>query len=399
MSERKVLNKYYPPDFDPTKIPKLKGPRNHTFCIRIMAPFNMRCNTCGEFIYKGKKFNSRKETVDNENYLGLRIYRFYIKCPRCVAEIAFKTDPHNTDYEMEDGATRNFEALRTLEIQAKAEAEAKEADEANNPMKLLENRTRASQREMDMIETLEDLRNLNSRHATVDHDSIIKAQQIYVEQLAKLQEEHDENMVKSIFGRAGEGSLKRLPDEEEEEEEETPSLKHVKNDIKTDKPTDILAKSSTSMKPPAAWERSIGGLSTSKKALGMLVKKKKPVPKSEQAEKSSPISSSSSSSSSLPNDFFDTPKVDEAVHEIAVPRDAPGEPSVAPVSSSNQSKEEIGQSSSVAQSGQPSSSTITGKPSITVLSGQPSSSNTSVSSALGMLGGYSDSDSNQSDSS
>ena len=52
MSERKVLNKYYPPDFDPSKIPKSKEPRNKTFCIRLMAPCNMRCTTCGEYIYK-----------------------------------------------------------------------------------------------------------------------------------------------------------------------------------------------------------------------------------------------------------------------------------------------------------------------------------------------------------
>jgi hypothetical protein len=44
-----------------------------------MAPCNMRCNTCGEYIYKGKKFNARKEDVENEDYLGIRIYRFYIK--------------------------------------------------------------------------------------------------------------------------------------------------------------------------------------------------------------------------------------------------------------------------------------------------------------------------------
>lgn len=45
---------------------------------------------CGEYIYKGKKFNSRKENVDDEDFLGLRIFRFYIRCPKCVAEIAFK---------------------------------------------------------------------------------------------------------------------------------------------------------------------------------------------------------------------------------------------------------------------------------------------------------------------
>lgn len=51
-----------------------------------------RCKTCGEYIYKGKKFNARKETVQNEVYLGLPIFRFYIKCTRCLAEITFKVD-------------------------------------------------------------------------------------------------------------------------------------------------------------------------------------------------------------------------------------------------------------------------------------------------------------------
>lgn len=44
----------------------------------------MRCATCGEYIYKGKKFNARKEDVENEDYLGIRIYRFYIKVSRLL---------------------------------------------------------------------------------------------------------------------------------------------------------------------------------------------------------------------------------------------------------------------------------------------------------------------------
>lgn len=31
-----------------------------------------------------------QETVENENYLGLRIYRFYIRCTKCISEITFK---------------------------------------------------------------------------------------------------------------------------------------------------------------------------------------------------------------------------------------------------------------------------------------------------------------------
>ena len=73
------LQKYYPPDFDPSKIPRMKLPKNRQYTVRLMAPFNMRCATCGEYIYKGKKFNARKEDVENQDYLGIRIYRFYIK--------------------------------------------------------------------------------------------------------------------------------------------------------------------------------------------------------------------------------------------------------------------------------------------------------------------------------
>lgn len=59
--------------------------------IKVSSPLVVcRCKTCGEYIYKGKKFNARKETVQNELYMGLPIFRFYIKCTRCLAEITFK---------------------------------------------------------------------------------------------------------------------------------------------------------------------------------------------------------------------------------------------------------------------------------------------------------------------
>lgn len=174
MSERKVLNKYYPPDFDPSKIPRVKLPKNRQYTVRLMAPFNMRCVTCGEYIYKGKKFNARKEDVENEDYLGIRIYRFYIKCTRCLQEISFKTDPRNTDYEIEAGATRNFMALKLAEEQARREEEEAREEEATNPMKLLENRTQQSRNEIELLESLEELRDLNRRQQEVDYDTMLQ---------------------------------------------------------------------------------------------------------------------------------------------------------------------------------------------------------------------------------
>src|SRR3984885_2654031 len=115
MSERKVLSKYYPPEFDPSKITRTPrhlrptGPKIIT--VRLMAPFPMKCTACGEYIYKGRKFNARKETTE-EKYYSIPIYRFYIRCTRCSGEITFKTDPKNMDYTCERGAKRNTEPWR-----------------------------------------------------------------------------------------------------------------------------------------------------------------------------------------------------------------------------------------------------------------------------------------------
>lgn len=270
MSERKVLNKYFPPDFDPSKIPRARVGRNSTFIIRLMAPCNMRCTTCGEYIYKGRKFNARKEDVDDMNHLGLKIFRFYIKCTACLSEISFRTDPANTDYVIEAGATRNFEALAKAEKLAEEEQKAYQEELKNNPMKLLEERTEASKNEMERMEALEELQELKKREVKINYDDMLWKYEKICEIEAAKEEEADEDFVRQVFGKDGGVKIKRILDDEVEEEQEVkPKM------VKVEKATNILATSSvasTANKP--VWEKSVGSLNLKKVAL---VVKKKPV--------------------------------------------------------------------------------------------------------------------------
>lgn len=176
MSERKVLNKYFPPDFDPAKIPRRKLPKDRQQVVRLMAPFSMQCKSCTEFIYKGKKFNARKEAAAGEHYFGIKIFRFYIKCPRCSNEITFKTDPKHSDYVAEHGAQRNFEPWREEEAKKNAGSDSEDdverllateraelEEEEEDSMRSLEKNQIESKREMEILDKLQEIRTRNAR--------------------------------------------------------------------------------------------------------------------------------------------------------------------------------------------------------------------------------------------
>ncbi|CAH2037231.1 unnamed protein product [Thlaspi arvense] len=201
MGERKVLNKYYPPDFDPSKLPRLRRPKNQQIKVRMMLPMSVRCGTCGNYIYKGTKFNSRKEDVIGETYLGIQIFRFYFKCTKCSAELTMKTDPQNSDYIVESGASRNYEPWRAEDEEVDKEQQKRDAEEMGDAMKSLENRTLDSKREMDIIAALDEMKSMKSRHATVSVDAMLEALQRTGAEKVKRIEEEDEAVIKSIFGK------------------------------------------------------------------------------------------------------------------------------------------------------------------------------------------------------
>lgn len=217
MGERKVLNKYYPPDFDPAKIPRRKQLPNQQMKVRMMLPMSVRCSTCGNYIYKGTKFNSRKEDAVGENYLGIQIFRFYFKCTKCSAEIAYKTDPKNSDYVVESGATRNFEPWRGKDEELEKERHKREAEEMGDAMKSLENRTLDSKREMDILAALDEMKSMKSRHATVSVDAMLEALRHSSEEKEKKTMEEEEALIKSLFQGEREKFIKRICDEDEDE--------------------------------------------------------------------------------------------------------------------------------------------------------------------------------------
>ncbi|KAJ9120799.1 hypothetical protein QFC22_002733 [Naganishia vaughanmartiniae] len=207
MAERKVLNKYFPPDFDPSKIPRRKMPKDAQQTVRLMAPFTMCCNTCGEFIYKGKKFNAKKETALGEEYYGIKIFRFYIKCTRCSSEITFKTDPKNADYICEHGAKRNFEptTAEASYVPNAAEDDEEAGSDVEDPMKALEESQATAKRQMEDEDELADLRQRNARleRGDIDTEEVLKARHAAksqaLEERRKKEEEEDDEVVKQYF--------------------------------------------------------------------------------------------------------------------------------------------------------------------------------------------------------
>ncbi|KAL3741339.1 hypothetical protein ACJRO7_016902 [Eucalyptus globulus] len=217
----------------------------------MMLPMSIRCNTCGNYINKGTKFNSRKEDVVGEMDLGIRILRFYFKCTLCSAKLTIKTDPRNSDYLMESGATRTFKPWRLQDEAVEGEKRKRETAEMHYLIKYLENETLDSKREMDTLAALHEMQS-DSGRATVSIDTMLQGLQ-----RTSAAKEEDEVLTKSIVFHTSKDFVCRIEDEDSEDEENLiqPSASDESlNTLKKrklseeflDKPTDSLTKATSS---------------------------------------------------------------------------------------------------------------------------------------------------------
>ncbi|KAG0718237.1 Coiled-coil domain-containing protein 130 [Chionoecetes opilio] len=116
MGERKGVNKYYPPDYDPTKGGLNKFQGTHALrerarklhlgilIIRFEMPYNIWCEGCNNHIGTGVRYNAEKKKVGM--YYSTPVYEFRMKCHLCDNHFEIKTDPGNLDYEIVSGARR-----------------------------------------------------------------------------------------------------------------------------------------------------------------------------------------------------------------------------------------------------------------------------------------------------
>merc|ERR1712080_128886 len=104
--------------------------------------------------------------------MGLKRWRFYLKCSSCSQEMTFLTDPENDHYVTEHGCTRNFEPWRVKEEVNKILNEKKKQIESDS-MKLLENKSSIIKNQLDLMDTINDLQDINKKNAFINHDNVI----------------------------------------------------------------------------------------------------------------------------------------------------------------------------------------------------------------------------------
>ncbi|KYR02360.1 hypothetical protein DLAC_11467 [Tieghemostelium lacteum] len=128
MAERKSVNKYYPPDWDPSKGTINQYRNSHPYgdrakkwysegilVVRFEMPWNVNCTTCQNHIGKGVRYNAEKKK-STKMYFSSAIIHFTMKCHLCGGTIEIETDPKNRDFKIISGIKRKTVDTENSEI-------------------------------------------------------------------------------------------------------------------------------------------------------------------------------------------------------------------------------------------------------------------------------------------
>ncbi|KAJ3127356.1 hypothetical protein HK098_006440 [Nowakowskiella sp. JEL0407] len=174
MAERRATNKYYPPDWDPSKgsINKFLGQHplrdrarkldQGILIIRFELPYNIWCDGCNNMIGMGVRYNAEKKKIGM--YYTTPIWSFRMKCHLCSSWIEVHTDPKNSEYVIASGAKKKVETWDpkengTLDFQSDLDKEKLET----NPFFKLEHIEEDKQKAKKDSTKLTDLQKLNDR--------------------------------------------------------------------------------------------------------------------------------------------------------------------------------------------------------------------------------------------
>ncbi|KAK9774361.1 putative Splicing factor YJU2 [Seiridium cardinale] len=176
MSDRQVIQEYYPPGFDPNRISRTRkrpqlGPKFEE--CQWVVPFTVRCSRCGDYVYKGRRSDARKETT-GEKYKSLPVTRLHIRCPSCSSAISFKIRFQTGDYVCDSGAQRSRGLQNTTTPAEQGTIEQsldrlERREEERHAIVDLEAKALDAKREKVIADALDKIRLRNERAEHVEH--------------------------------------------------------------------------------------------------------------------------------------------------------------------------------------------------------------------------------------
>mmetsp|Transcript_19004 Transcript_19004/g.53305 ORF Transcript_19004/g.53305 Transcript_19004/m.53305 type:complete len:286 (+) Transcript_19004:126-983(+) len=207
MAERKAVNKYYPPDWDPSKGSINTYRNSHPLrerarkldkgilIVRFELPYNIWCDGCKSHIGKGVRYNAEKSAAGK--YYSTKLWKFRMKCHLCPNRFEIQTDPENRDYKILNGATRKTEtytaeSAETIELGTKTE-------EDFDPLRQLEKGTEDKAKASKEAPRMRELIGISHLHRDDDFSANQVLRQGFRKRKREFEEEREERFAKNIY--------------------------------------------------------------------------------------------------------------------------------------------------------------------------------------------------------